>query len=150
MRIWTGEEEQQLREQVKKHGKDWIAVAKMLGKTHGAVRKKWYALAKLSKEAGDDKKSKLGVNLQEFLANNDPDTRSRLAIRRCLKDIGDRIVKDGDMRNACGAAANGWRQIADEAEFKGHQFTIDGRIFWARPAVVAKAVSTVRKAKRLE
>jgi hypothetical protein len=41
-RIWNAEEDEVLTEAVKKHGKDWVAVAKLVpGRTHNQCRHRW-------------------------------------------------------------------------------------------------------------
>ena len=84
-------------------------------------------------------------------------TRVAAAIRKVLKHLPvGRVYSDADMKVACGFGSSNrirlaeWREIAEQEEFLGHQFQIEGRgIFWAQPKTVASACSQIGKAQSL-
>lgn len=95
-----------------------------------------------------------GLSKEDFAATFDFTTKTKLAIRRTLKELPEgRILKDSDFREECGIGSgnHGWRQVAESPEFFPYQFRLgDREVFWARPKTVAWACHNVAKTRRLE
>jgi len=92
------------------------------------------------------------VSLDDFRSQFDSYTRTREAIQRGLEQLEENsVVRDTDFRQEfCGLApANGWRQVAEEEQFRKYQFLCGGKIWWGTPNTVKKAINMVSKAKEL-
>lgn len=140
------------------------ALAKKLNVPYGKVRRrmKWYQKEKGAtrpKGGKVSKKNKPGVFDRSSLKSKyDHNTRIREGIREGLKTLTedcdpeeDPIFDDAEFRTQkCdNAPTNGWRQIANEAEFQDYQFYIKNKVFWTTPRTKQWALDNISKARDL-
>lgn len=155
MADWTSEESDRLVALVAEHGTTWRRIGKLLKRPDYSCARQWKrSLAGQTTseyKAANGRERKRGLTAREFIEQHDAATKTRLAIRRLLKQLrGNEILKDADMRSECGAPSNGWRQIAEEQEFLPYQFAHEGRYWWASPKTITEVCATVGKARRLD
>lgn len=143
-------------QQLRAEGKTYRDIGITLG-INARTAKRYMQRARKAQENGEVRgegretvKSRRGVSRQEFAQTYDFSTRTRVALRLVVKTLGsNEYVRDNDIRQECGASGNGWRTIAEEAEFLPYQFKVESRVFWSSPRGVAWALENVAKARSL-
>ena len=93
------------------------------------------------------------LSRSQFTAQYDRDTRLRLAIEKGVATLTnlDEIINDATFRvERCGNPPSaGWRQIAEEAQFKQYQFQAGGQTHWAHPDTKEWAITHVQGAHEI-
>lgn len=148
----------------KKKHPDWgrQRIADEIGSTRSKVetRLKWM------RERGDDpapasaskpsKKRSSTMNRRSLQAKYDHNTKIREGIRAGVRTLvnadepeDDDVIADSDFRrDRCGnVPTSGYRQIANEDEFRSYQFAVRGKVYWTTKRTKKWALQNISTAR---
>lgn len=99
-----------------------------------------------------ERKTAVGISKAEFMAEYDPTTKTKLALRNVVREHleDDRYIKDHELRKLAGVGdPRLWRDIADDPDegFTKYQFEFGGTRWWTTPKSRDEMVSSNPKTK---
>lgn len=138
----------------------YSACARATGASRNIVKGVAYRMRKTGGEppapAPDTHHSKLpppvGMSRAAFAAKYDQTTRTRAALSQAVTGLTDdnEIIPDQQFRDRAGITTlTGYRQIAEETQFRAYQWRVGDTVYWGTPATRDWAIRTVSRARDL-
>lgn len=84
-------------------------------------------------------KFRRAMSADDFIKQFDIPTK----ILEAIKELGERVIADGDFRNELGVQVALWSRTRDKEELLKFQVQIRGKIYWALPEVIERIRETM-------